>query len=58
VPHPVAGAFTRDVWEEGEIYRRAKLGDKLEQKGNKFNEVKSDFSGLGLRLDDFDEYGF
>jgi len=38
-----------------EIQRRAKLADKMEDKGYLWNEVKSDFSGLGLRLDDWDE---
>jgi hypothetical protein len=28
----------------------------MESRGNMWNEVKSDFSGLGLRLDDFEEY--
>jgi hypothetical protein len=28
----------------------------MESRGNYWNEVKSDFSGLGLRLDDMEEY--
>ena len=57
VPHGLYGCYT----DEGEftfeeIERRAKLADKMESRGNMWNEVKSDFSGLGLRLDDFEEY--
>jgi len=44
------------VFSADEIERRSKLADKMEQRGNQWNEVKSDFSGLGLRLDDFEEY--
>ncbi|GMH71272.1 hypothetical protein TrST_g3317 [Triparma strigata] len=58
LPHGLRGCWTDDTWREEEIRRTAKLNDKLESKGQMFNEVKSDFSGLGLRLDDFDEYGF
>jgi all-trans-8'-apo-beta-carotenal 15,15'-oxygenase len=39
-----------------EIDRRVKLADKMESRGNRWNEVKSDFSGLGLRFDDMEEY--
>jgi len=39
-----------------EIDRRARLADKMEGRGNMWNEVKSDFSGLGLRLDDWEDY--
>lgn len=59
IPHGYFGCFASGQeaqWESEEIERRAKLADKMEQKGNRWNEVKSDFSGLGLRLDDFDEY--
>lgn len=59
VPHGLHGCFTADeeaCWTEEEISRRAKLSDKMESRGNMWNEVKSDFSGLGLRLDDFEEY--
>ena len=59
VPHGLHGCWAEgESWGYEEIRRRAKLADKLEAKGNLFNEVKSDFSGLGLRLDDFDFYGF
>eukprot|EP00591_Stephanopyxis_turris_P000529 CAMPEP_0195525806 /NCGR_PEP_ID=MMETSP0794_2-20130614/26442_1 /TAXON_ID=515487 /ORGANISM="Stephanopyxis turris, Strain CCMP 815" /LENGTH=273 /DNA_ID=CAMNT_0040656345 /DNA_START=212 /DNA_END=1030 /DNA_ORIENTATION=- len=47
--------FATTVWSADEIERRAKLFDKMEARGNNWNEVKSDFSGLGLRLDDFEE---
>jgi len=59
IPHGLHGCFTASeeaCWPEDEIQRRAKLADKMESKGNRWNEVKSDFSGLGLRLDDFEEY--
>jgi len=59
VPHGLHGCFapSEDAsWSAEEIDRRAKLADKVESRGNKWNEVKSDFSGLGLRLDDFEEY--
>merc|ERR1712232_80188 len=59
VPHGLHGCFTASeeaCWPADEIERRARLADKMEGKGNKWNEVKSDFSGLGLRLDDFEEY--
>jgi all-trans-8'-apo-beta-carotenal 15,15'-oxygenase len=54
VPHGLFGCFT--TAEEAsrpfdEIQRRAKLADKMESRGNNWNEVKSDFSGLGLRFD-------
>ncbi|GMH57219.1 hypothetical protein TrRE_jg8735, partial [Triparma retinervis] len=59
MPHGLHGCWAEGAeWGKEEIRRRAKLADKLEAKGNLFNEVKSDFSGLGLRLDDFDFYGF
>ena len=59
LPHCYRGSWADGLTPEpGQIMRRAKLADKLESKGNLFNEVKSDFSGLGLRLDDFDFYGF
>eukprot|EP00560_Eucampia_antarctica_P009424 CAMPEP_0197828218 /NCGR_PEP_ID=MMETSP1437-20131217/4850_1 /TAXON_ID=49252 ORGANISM="Eucampia antarctica, Strain CCMP1452" /NCGR_SAMPLE_ID=MMETSP1437 /ASSEMBLY_ACC=CAM_ASM_001096 /LENGTH=674 /DNA_ID=CAMNT_0043429383 /DNA_START=188 /DNA_END=2212 /DNA_ORIENTATION=- len=59
IPHGLHGCFTaaeEACWTEDEIGRRAKLSDKMESRGNMWNEVKSDFSGLGLRLDDFEEY--
>ena len=59
VPHGHYGMFVggEDTnWTAEEIQRRAKLADKMEKRGNMWNEVKSDFSGLGLRLDDFEEY--
>eukprot|EP00558_Chaetoceros_sp_UNC1202_P014456 CAMPEP_0197254706 /NCGR_PEP_ID=MMETSP1429-20130617/69584_1 /TAXON_ID=49237 /ORGANISM="Chaetoceros sp., Strain UNC1202" /LENGTH=470 /DNA_ID=CAMNT_0042717785 /DNA_START=29 /DNA_END=1441 /DNA_ORIENTATION=+ len=59
IPHGLHGCFaTSDEcnWSAEEIDRRAKLADKMESRGNMWNEVKSDFSGLGLRLDDFEEY--
>ena len=58
VPHGLYGCYTEDGggYTLDEIDRRAKLADKMEGRGNMWNEVKSDFSGLGLRLDDFEEY--
>jgi len=59
VPHGLHGCFTADpqaCWPSDEIERRTRLADKMESRGNRWNEVKSDFSGLGLRLDDFEEY--
>jgi all-trans-8'-apo-beta-carotenal 15,15'-oxygenase len=58
VPHGLYGCYTEDGggFTLDEIDRRAKLADKMEGRGNMWNEVKSDFSGLGLRLDDFEEY--
>jgi all-trans-8'-apo-beta-carotenal 15,15'-oxygenase len=57
VPHGHHGCHApRAGWSPGEISRRAKLHDKMESRGNYWNEVKSDFSGLGLRLDDMEEY--
>jgi all-trans-8'-apo-beta-carotenal 15,15'-oxygenase len=61
IPHGNYGCFApadrSDAgWSSGEIERRAKLADKMELKGSRWNEVKSDFSGLGLRLDDWEEY--
>jgi all-trans-8'-apo-beta-carotenal 15,15'-oxygenase len=59
VPHGLYGCFTNAAdtnWSAEEIERRAKLADKMESRGNNWNEVKSDFSGLGLRLDDIEEY--
>lgn len=59
VPHGLYGCFADTSecnWSAEEIERRAKLADKMESRGNMWNEVKSDFSGLGLRLDDFEEY--
>lgn len=59
IPHGLYGCFAASEecnWSAEEIERRAKLADKMESRGNMWNEVKSDFSGLGLRLDDFEEY--
>lgn len=59
IPHGLYGCFSAAEecnWSAEEIERRAKLADKMESRGNMWNEVKSDFSGLGLRLDDFEEY--
>ena len=59
IPHGLHGCFADSSecnWAADEIERRAKLADKMESRGNMWNEVKSDFSGLGLRLDDWDEY--
>ena len=59
IPHGLHGCFTASeeaMWAGDEIQRRAKLADKMESRGNLWNEVKSDFSGLGLRLDDMEEY--
>ena len=59
IPHGLYGVFASNEecnWSADEIERRAKLADKMESRGNMWNEVKSDFSGLGLRLDDFEEY--
>jgi len=59
VPHGLYGCFTADPQAcrpADEIERRTRLADKIESRGNRWNEVKSDFSGLGLRLDDFEEY--
>ena len=59
IPHALHGCFTNDeeaTWTPEEVERRAKLTDKIESRGNIWNEVKSDFSGLGLRFDDMEEY--
>eukprot|EP00566_Odontella_aurita_P005272 CAMPEP_0113544614 /NCGR_PEP_ID=MMETSP0015_2-20120614/10805_1 /TAXON_ID=2838 /ORGANISM="Odontella" /LENGTH=641 /DNA_ID=CAMNT_0000444891 /DNA_START=274 /DNA_END=2199 /DNA_ORIENTATION=+ /assembly_acc=CAM_ASM_000160 len=59
LPHGLHGCFASSeeaVWDAEEIRRRAKLADKMEGRGSMWNEVKSDFSGLGLRLDDLEEY--
>jgi len=59
IPHGLHGCFVADAeatWAGDVILRRAKLSDKMESRGNRWNEVKSDFSGLGLRLDDMEEY--
>jgi all-trans-8'-apo-beta-carotenal 15,15'-oxygenase len=59
IPHGLHGCFSgikETTWTAEEIGRRAKLADKMESRGNQWNEVKSDFSGLGLRLDDIEEY--
>jgi len=56
-PHGLHGCFSEgDDFRSDEIDRRAKLADKMESRGNMWNEVKSDFSGLGLRLDDWEDY--
>ena len=54
IPHGYFGCFTTSdeaTWGFEELQRRAKLADKMESRGNRWNEVKSDFSGLGLRFD-------
>jgi all-trans-8'-apo-beta-carotenal 15,15'-oxygenase len=59
IPHGYFGCFSaseESAWSYKAIERRAKLADKMESQGNKWNEVKSDFSGLGLRFDDMEEY--
>lgn len=59
VPHGLYGCFTdaqEANWSAEEIERRSKLADKMESRGSMWNEVKSDFSGLGLRLDDLEDY--
>eukprot|EP00804_Cyclotella_cryptica_P023620 CCRYP_011949-RC/>CCRYP_011949-RC protein AED:0.03 eAED:0.03 QI:295/0.5/0.66/1/0.5/0.66/3/218/662 len=59
VPHGNHGCFASGEeanWTYEEIERRAKLADKMESRGSMWNEVKSDFSGLGLRFDDMEEY--
>jgi all-trans-8'-apo-beta-carotenal 15,15'-oxygenase len=56
-PHGLHGTLVETaIGTADEIERRAKLADKIESRGNRWNEVKSDFSGLGLRLDDMEEY--
>lgn len=50
VPHGLFGCFASGEearWSAEKIERRAKLADKVESKDHLFNEVKSDFSGLG-----------
>jgi len=59
IPHGLHGCFTNSeeaTWSLEEIERRSKLADKIEMQGDRWNEVKSDFSGLGLRFDDMEEY--
>jgi all-trans-8'-apo-beta-carotenal 15,15'-oxygenase len=59
IPHGNYGYFCsskESAWSSEQINRRVKLAEKMEAKGNRWNEVKSDFSGLGLRLDDFEDY--
>jgi all-trans-8'-apo-beta-carotenal 15,15'-oxygenase len=57
IPHGLYGFFSvGDNFTAEEIDRRVKLAEKMESRGNMWNEVKSDFSGLGLRLDDLEEY--
>jgi len=59
IPHGRHGCFTtaeEATWSFEEIQRRSKLADKIESQGDRWNEVKSDFSGLGLRFDDMEEY--
>lgn len=58
IPHGNHGCFTSTddaSWTYEEIERRAKLSDKMEARGSMWNEVKSDFSSLGLRFDDIEE---
>lgn len=59
IPHGYHGCFApadESNWTHEEIERQAKLADKMEKRGSMWNEVKSDFSGLGLRFDDMAEY--
>ncbi|GKY97866.1 hypothetical protein MPSEU_000744600 [Mayamaea pseudoterrestris] len=59
IPHGHFGCFSSGnevKWPAEELERRAKLLDKVESRGNRWNELKSDFSGLGLRFDDMEEY--
>jgi all-trans-8'-apo-beta-carotenal 15,15'-oxygenase len=59
VPHGLFGCFAATeeaTWPADVIDRRAKLSNKMEARGSMWNEVKSDFSGLGLRFDDMEEY--
>lgn len=59
VPHGNHGCFAsgdETNYSFEAIERRAKLADKMEARGSMWNEVKSDFSGLGLRFDDMEEY--
>ena len=63
VPHGLFGCFVPASSSDSAasssyetIERRAKLADKMESRGAMWNEVKSDFSGMGLRLDDMEEY--
>lgn len=59
IPHGLFGCFSASEeaqWSPDVMERRAKLSDKMEAQGNMWNEVKSDFSGLGLRFDDMEEY--
>jgi all-trans-8'-apo-beta-carotenal 15,15'-oxygenase len=57
IPHGLFGCFVPSaVWPADSLERRAKLSNKIESRGSRWNEVKSDFSGLGLRLDDMEEY--
>jgi carotenoid cleavage dioxygenase-like enzyme len=57
IPHGLFGCFAEEArWSADALERRAKLADKIESRGNMWNEVKSDFSGLGLRFDDMEEY--
>ena len=57
IPHGHFGCFTSDEKADVDaIERRVKLADKMESRGNRWNEVKSDFSGLSLRFDDMEEY--
>lgn len=57
IPHGLHGCFCPgDDFKADEVERRVKLADKMESRGSMWNEVKSDFSGLGLRLDDLEEY--
>jgi len=56
IPHGGRGTYVSGLsWSKEEIERRARLAEKIEAKGARWNEVKSDFSGLGLRLDDFED---
>ena len=46
MPHGLYGCFTADLqacWLADEIEQKARLSDKTERQGNRWNEVKSDF---------------
>lgn len=57
IPHGYFGTYVPNlIYSINDMERRVKLSNKIESRGNIWNEVKSDFSGLGLRLDDIEEY--
>jgi len=59
IPHGYHGCFAptdKAIWTYEEIECRPKLTDKMKKRRSMWNEVKRDFSGLGLRFDDMEEY--